>query len=359
MVEDVSNISSIKGAKVGDLIISGDGASRNILGKTVTSVGACIRITSDTTGEILKNTSLHESTRVIDSIPGLTGKLFIKTVATAWTSVVDQSNNFPGNKIGDYIFNASPSMSSIFGQELVSGGLVQITQASVPTNPSILGVGKERAYILLTGAGVYSHDTCLYTGKSTGVSNATTLNGGTYLKLTENGTVKSSKLIKGTGTTTVTSDSSGNITINTPPPESSEITEIFTQYIRIWNLEAGVYKLTYAGTKYLYYMGSSSTTTHTVAGGAGTTILTISEYGSTPTAKHWYYINYSGSSAAQYIYHGCTTSSSGSVSTVTFPTNSLNLGGTLIAGGYSHTATSSTSVTSGYHDIKAIDDSSW
>lgn len=171
--------------------------------------------------------------------------------------------------------------------------------------------------------------------------------------------VKSSKLIKGTGTTTVTSDSSGNITINTPPPESSEITEIFTQYIRIWNLEAGVYKLTYAGTKYLYYMGSSSTTTHTVAGGAGTTILTISEYGSTPTAKHWYYINYSGSSAAQYIYHGCTTSSSGSVSTVTFPTNSLNLGGTLIAGGYSHTATSSTSVTSGYHDIKAIDDSSW
>lgn len=70
VVEDVSNISSIKGAKVGDLIISGDGASRNILGKTVTSVGACIRITSDTTGEILKNTSLHESTRVIDSIPG-------------------------------------------------------------------------------------------------------------------------------------------------------------------------------------------------------------------------------------------------------------------------------------------------
>jgi hypothetical protein len=358
VVEDVSNISSIKGAKVGDLIISGDGASRNILGKTVTSVGACIRITSDTTGEILKNTSLHESTRVIDSIPGLTGKLFIKTVATAWTSVVDQSNNFPGNKIGDYIFNASPSMSSIFGQELVSGGLVQITQASVPTNPSILGVGKERAYILLTGAGVYSHDTCLYTGTSTGVSNAITSNGGTYLKLTENGTVKSSKLIKGTGTTTVTSDSSGNITINTPPPESSEITEIFTQYIRIWNLSAGVYKLTYAGTKYLYYMGHSSTTTHTVVGDSGTIILTINTCGT--TVKHWYYINYNGSTVGQYLYHGYTTLSSGAVAYMILPIQNQNLGAALVtSSGYNHTSTSSTSVTSGYHNIKAIDDSSW
>lgn len=39
-------------------------------------------------------------------------------------------------------------MSSIFGQELVSGGLVQITQASVPTNQAYLAWEKTGIYIV-------------------------------------------------------------------------------------------------------------------------------------------------------------------------------------------------------------------
>ena len=59
----------------------------------------------------------------------------------------------------------------------------------------------------------------LYVGGNTGGSNASTSNGSTYLKLYENGTVRDSKLIKGTGITTVTSDSTGNISVNTQIPK--------------------------------------------------------------------------------------------------------------------------------------------
>ena len=54
----------------------------------------------------------------------------------------------------------------------------------------------------------------LYVGTSSGSSNATTYNGGTYLMILDNTTVRDRRLIKGTGGTKVTSDSSGNITIN-------------------------------------------------------------------------------------------------------------------------------------------------
>lgn len=53
-----------------------------------------------------------------------------------------------------------------------------------------------------------------YVGAAGSASNAATSNGSTYLKLYENGTKRSQFLIKGSNANLVTSDSSGNITIN-------------------------------------------------------------------------------------------------------------------------------------------------
>lgn len=54
----------------------------------------------------------------------------------------------------------------------------------------------------------------LYVGAASGNANAATLNGATYLMVLDNSTVRDRRLIKGTGSVTVTSDANGNITIN-------------------------------------------------------------------------------------------------------------------------------------------------
>ena len=64
------------------------------------------------------------------------------------------------------------------------------------------------------GSGSGSSDpSYLYVGSSSGEANSSTSNGGTYLIL-KNGTNFSRRNISGSGTVTVSSDSSGNITIN-------------------------------------------------------------------------------------------------------------------------------------------------
>lgn len=60
--------------------------------------------------------------------------------------------------------------------------------------------------------------TGLYVGKANEKSNSATTNGNTYLKLFDNDTKRSQHLIHGTGLTTVTSDASGTITINSTLP---------------------------------------------------------------------------------------------------------------------------------------------
>lgn len=59
------------------------------------------------------------------------------------------------------------------------------------------------------------YTTYLYAGTGT-AQNAATTNGNTKLTIVDNTTVRNSVIIKGTGGTSVTSDSSGNITINSP-----------------------------------------------------------------------------------------------------------------------------------------------
>ena len=118
------------------------------------------------------------------------------------------------------------------------------------------------------------------------------------------------RLAKGTAGQVLTMNSSATAPIWTTPSGGGGITEISTQYIRITDLEAGVYKLTYNGTKYIYYAGTSSTSTHTVTGGAGAVVLTVSKYST--TYWHWWYIN--GTTSYATLYYGYTYSSSGSTS---------------------------------------------
>ena len=63
------------------------------------------------------------------------------------------------------------------------------------------------------------------------------------------------------------------------------IKEINTQYIRIWDLEPGIYKLTYNGTKYIYYKGSTDTTSLSV--GKGTLLLYVWKNGGDTVNKVW------------------------------------------------------------------------
>lgn len=67
--------------------------------------------------------------------------------------------------------------------------------------------------------------THLYIGAKDGASNASTTNGNTYIKVTDNSTIRNQYIIKGAGRTTVTSDASGNITITSPTVTWGEISE--------------------------------------------------------------------------------------------------------------------------------------
>lgn len=66
-----------------------------------------------------------------------------------------------------------------------------------------------------------------YVGAADSASNAATSNGSTYLKLYENGTKRSQFKVSGTGATTVSSDSSGNITISSSNTDTHWTTGLY------------------------------------------------------------------------------------------------------------------------------------
>lgn len=102
------------------------------------------------------------------------------------------------------------------------------------------------------------------------------------------------------------------------------IKEINTQYIRIWDLEPGIYKLTYSGDKYFYYYGSTDSS-YTSAGVGIQTLIVWYNYDGKQNllGKSWLC---TANSNEWQVNVGYTTSSTGKSSTAQFgsPISSVN-----------------------------------
>lgn len=93
------------------------------------------------------------------------------------------------------------------------------------------------------------------------------------------------------------------------------IKELNTQYVRITSLDTGIYKLTYSGTKYLYYYGTTSENKYTIATSTASCLLFVQRYST--TYWHWEYSYASGS--IRKMVKGWTSASSGEVTTLLLP----------------------------------------
>lgn len=97
--------------------------------------------------------------------------------------------------------------------------------------------------------------------------------------------------------------------------DNSGVTELSDQYVRITDLETGIYKLTYNGAKYIYYDGTTGTGVHTVVTTYATNpvLLYVTQCYTTPTGGYtywqWYYI--AGTSSSPNIYYSSTSQNSG------------------------------------------------
>ena len=112
------------------------------------------------------------------------------------------------------------------------------------------------------------------------------------------------------------------------------ITKITTQYTRITSLETGIYRLAYAGTKHLYYSGSSGSSSHTVGTGTADCILYVQKYTSGSTNYwEWHYIV--GNSTIRKFVSGKTDSSQGYTYDFNFPAGTGTSGQYLVSGGAS------------------------
>lgn len=100
--------------------------------------------------------------------------------------------------------------------------------------------------------------------------------------------------------------------------KESVIKEINSMYIRITDYPTGVYKLTYNGTKYIYYNGATSTSTVDVKGSSGAVILTVNRYSTSRWS--WSYIN-TDVNGVMYLGYGQTNTSSGTRNVMTLPSD--------------------------------------
>lgn len=95
------------------------------------------------------------------------------------------------------------------------------TTANRDYNVQVKSDGTMKVNVPWTDTNTDTHYTAhLYVGAKDTQSNAATTNGNTYIKLTENGTIRDQHNIVGSGYTTVTSDASGKITISSTSPTS-------------------------------------------------------------------------------------------------------------------------------------------
>lgn len=168
-------------------------AQNNIDGAVVGPTGSVsgnFAIFDGTTGKIIKDS----------------GKKASDFIYTAGTGLSLSNNEFSINSSlteGTY----GPS-SNVTGSE---GTTISVPQITVDENGLITEIS-QKTY---TSKNTDTHYTTgLYVGASGAKANAATTNGDTYIKLYDNDTSRASFKISGSGKTTVTSDSSGNITIN-------------------------------------------------------------------------------------------------------------------------------------------------
>lgn len=98
--------------------------------------------------------------------------------------------------------------------------------------------------------------------------------------------------------------------------KESVIKEINLMYIRITNYPTGVYKLTYNGTKYIYYYGEGGSQTIQVKAASGSVMLTINQHSTNYWT--WYYIT--SDSGISYLCYGYCTTASGMYRTMALPT---------------------------------------
>lgn len=95
------------------------------------------------------------------------------------------------------------------------------TTANRDYNVQVKSDGTMKVNVPWTDTNTDTHYTAhLYVGAKNAQSNAATTNGNTYIKLTENGTIRDQHNIVGSGYTTVTSNASGKITISSTSPTS-------------------------------------------------------------------------------------------------------------------------------------------
>lgn len=114
----------------------------------------------------------------------------------------------PALRIWNYI---QSKISSVLGltSSQYGGNAATATNASKVNNLTVQTAVPASA--VFTDTHYTSH---LYAGTSSGTANASTTNGNTHLIICDNTTARDRRKISGTGATTVTSDASGNITIN-------------------------------------------------------------------------------------------------------------------------------------------------
>jgi hypothetical protein len=183
-----------------------------------------------------------------------------------------------GNGVMTVVAGAAMTGGGTFTANQTDNSSITIAHADTSSQASVNNSG--RTYIQDVTLDEYGHVTGLvsatetvtdthYTslnviGATGTTTNAATTNGNTYLKHVENGALTSSHKIVGSGATTVTTDASGNITINS--------TDTNTTDWRVAN-SAGTEQFAVSATEQVRFAGSGATT---VAFDATTQTITIS-----------------------------------------------------------------------------------
>lgn len=127
--------------------------------------------------------------------------------------------------------------------------------------------------------------------------------------------IQDNTLVAGTNIT-ITNNADGSRSINAESSDSG-ITEISTQEVRIWNLDPGIYKLTYNGRKIIYYKGVSSQSGIYIGGtSGGDLLLYVSAYKTAPYKKIWHLCELKDTNNDVLLHYGWVSESDGHYETI-------------------------------------------